>query len=67
MKAIPMVIDSDPVEVLHECDHFIAVNKPVGVPTAPTHRWKGGSVVNRLLGYLGAQKAAQVRVSLASI
>lgn len=52
MKAIPMVVDSDPVDVAYECEDFVAVNKPVGVQTAPVHRWKGGSMVNRLLGHL---------------
>lgn len=38
-KAIPLVADSDPVEVIYEDDDIIAVNKPAGVISAPKHRF----------------------------
>jgi 23S rRNA pseudouridine1911/1915/1917 synthase len=49
------VVDHDPLDIAAEDDHFLAVNKPVGVTTAPAHRWQGGSMVNRVLGYLGRE------------
>ena len=38
-KAIPLVADADPVEVIYEDDDMIAVNKPPGVISAPKHRY----------------------------
>ena len=38
-RAIPLVADSDPVEVIYEDDAIIAVNKPAGVISAPKHRF----------------------------
>ncbi|DBA69573.1 TPA: hypothetical protein ACH3X2_012653 [Trebouxia sp. C0005] len=52
-RAIPLVADLDPVEVIYEDEDIIAVNKPAGVISAPKHRYTGGSMVNRLIGYLG--------------
>eukprot|EP00193_Tetraselmis_chui_P012280 CAMPEP_0177778164 /NCGR_PEP_ID=MMETSP0491_2-20121128/15798_1 /TAXON_ID=63592 /ORGANISM="Tetraselmis chuii, Strain PLY429" /LENGTH=440 /DNA_ID=CAMNT_0019297399 /DNA_START=350 /DNA_END=1672 /DNA_ORIENTATION=+ len=53
LQAIPLVVDHDPVEVLYEDEYIIAVNKPPGVSTTPSHRFVGGTMVNRLNGYLG--------------
>jgi len=53
LQAIPLVADHDPVEVLYEDEFIIAVNKPPGVSTTPSHRFVGGTMVNRLIGYLG--------------
>lgn len=52
-RAIPLVADNDHVEVIYEDADMIAVNKPAGVISAPKHRFTGGSMVNRLIGYLG--------------
>mmetsp|Transcript_36794 Transcript_36794/g.103804 ORF Transcript_36794/g.103804 Transcript_36794/m.103804 type:complete len:455 (+) Transcript_36794:406-1770(+) len=53
MQAVPLAVDHDPVEVIYEDEHLVAVNKPPGVSTAPSHRFVGGSMVNRMIGYLG--------------
>lgn len=52
MRAVPLVADDLPVEVLYEDEDFVAVNKPPGLITAPKHRFTGGSLVNRLIHYL---------------
>jgi 23S rRNA-/tRNA-specific pseudouridylate synthase len=39
MKAIPLRHDAEPLEVLFEDDHLLALNKPPGVLTAPKHRY----------------------------
>lgn len=38
-KAMPLVGDPEPVEVIHEDDDIIAVNKPPHVISAPKHRY----------------------------
>ena len=38
-RAIPLVADLDPVEVIYEDEDIIAVNKPAGVISAPKHRY----------------------------
>ena len=38
-RAIPLVADKDPVEVIYEDADIIAVNKPAGVISAPKHRF----------------------------
>jgi 23S rRNA-/tRNA-specific pseudouridylate synthase len=59
MRTIEMPRDPAPdLKVLHECARFLAVAKPAGVPTTPAHRWKGGSMVNRLLWYGEQQRQA---------
>ncbi len=39
MKAIPLRHDTQPLDILFEDDHLIAVNKPPGLLTAPKHRY----------------------------
>lgn len=51
-REIPLVKDSDPVEVLHEDDQIIAVLKSPFMITAPKHRFQGGTLFNRVFGYL---------------
>jgi 23S rRNA-/tRNA-specific pseudouridylate synthase len=53
IKATPLPADSGPVDVLFEDEHLIAVNKPPGLRSHPIHRHVGGSVLNRLIHYLG--------------
>ena len=48
-RAIPLVADSDPVEVIYEDDDIIAVNKPAGVISAPKHRFTVSSSSSCLL------------------
>jgi 23S rRNA-/tRNA-specific pseudouridylate synthase len=58
MRTLEMPRDPDPsLVVLHECGRFLAVAKPAGVPTTPAHRWRGGSMLNRLLWH--AEKGAE--------
>ena len=52
-KAIPMPADHDPIEIIHEDDLLLCLNKPKFVITAPKHRYEGGSMVNRVLGTTG--------------
>ena len=52
-KAIPMPADHDPIEIIHEDDLLLCLNKPKFVITAPKHRFEGGSMVNRVLGNTG--------------
>ncbi|CAD7703691.1 unnamed protein product [Ostreobium quekettii] len=53
LRAIPLVVDHDPLDVVYEDEALLAVNKPPFVTTSPRHRWQGGTMVNRALGYLG--------------
>ncbi|GBF91532.1 hypothetical protein Rsub_04272 [Raphidocelis subcapitata] len=56
MRSIPLAQDKeDPVHVVYEDEHFVAVLKPPNVHSAPTHRWRGGSMVNRLLAHMGGR------------
>ncbi len=48
MRAVPLVADDVPVDVVYEDEHVVAVNKPAGVCTAPRHRFEVG-----VLGFLG--------------
>ncbi|GIL81227.1 hypothetical protein Vretifemale_10278 [Volvox reticuliferus] len=43
MAAVPLASDpaGPPLDVIFEDDHFLAVNKPVGLHTAPIHRFAG--------------------------
>ena len=40
MKSVPLVADSQPVEVIYEDEALLAVNKPPGLCTAPRHRFE---------------------------
>ncbi|BDA45557.1 Ribosomal large subunit pseudouridine synthase D [Coccomyxa sp. Obi] len=53
LRAIPLVADAEPITVIYEDDDLLAVSKPPFLVTAPKHRWQGGSLVNRVLNYLG--------------
>lgn len=52
-RSIRLVSDPQPVHVVYEDDHFLAVMKPPGLRSAPVHRFMGGSALNRMIGYLG--------------
>jgi 23S rRNA-/tRNA-specific pseudouridylate synthase len=54
-RSIKLVSDSEPLQVVHEDTHFLAVSKPPGLRSAPVHRFLGGSVVNRMIGHLGTE------------
>lgn len=55
LKRIPLVADSDPIDVVFEDDAMIVVNKVPFVITAPKHRFQGGTMVNRVIGHLGRE------------
>ncbi|CAG9466650.1 unnamed protein product [Pedinophyceae sp. YPF-701] len=55
IRAWPMKVDHDPVEVLYEDPDVIALNKPPGISSLPRHRHEGGALMNRVMGYLGAE------------
>jgi 23S rRNA pseudouridine1911/1915/1917 synthase len=65
LHSIPPVADSDEqslegLEVLFEDEALIAVNKPAGVGVTPDHRWRGGSMLNLVLGHLQRQAEGEV-------
>jgi 23S rRNA-/tRNA-specific pseudouridylate synthase len=53
IKATALPGDPEPVDIVFEDEHLIAVNKPAHLRTQPIHRHVGGSMVNRLITYLG--------------
>jgi 23S rRNA pseudouridine1911/1915/1917 synthase len=58
MRAIPLPADPEGLTpegfpLVFEDARVLAVAKPPGVRTAPIHRWRGGSMVNRALAHLG--------------
>lgn len=52
-KAIPLVVDNDPLDVIFEDANFLVVNKPAYLKMHPSHRFEGGSLLNRAIGYCG--------------
>ena len=44
-----------PLEILHEDDDVIAINKPAGMLVHPTHREKNGTLLNALSYYLNRE------------
>eukprot|EP00210_Caulerpa_lentillifera_P009252 g8819.t1 len=51
-REIPLVKDNDSIQVLYEDDQIIAVMKLPFMITAPKHRFEGGTLFNRVFGYL---------------
>ena len=51
-KAIPLVADHDPLDIVYEDEAFLVVCKPQFVKMHPVHRFEGGTLVNRVIGYL---------------
>ena len=58
-RAIPLVADLDPVEVVYEDEDIIAVNKPAGVISAPKHRY----TVSKALYQASAMHVAETCMS----
>lgn len=52
-KSIPLVADKEPLEIVFEDDRFLVVNKPSFLKMHPSHRFEGGSLLNRAIGYCG--------------
>lgn len=59
-KLVPLRADTGELEVLMEDDNLIAVSKPQGMAMNPPHRFLSGTLVNRMLGYLGGEKPPYV-------
>jgi hypothetical protein len=51
-KAIPLVADTEPLDIIFEDEAFLVVSKPQYVKMHPAHRFEGGTLVNRVIGYL---------------
>lgn len=41
LRAVPLLPDFTPLDVVYEGGGLLAVNKPPGIQTAPAHRYKG--------------------------
>jgi 23S rRNA pseudouridine1911/1915/1917 synthase len=54
MREYPMPPDPHPIDILFEDESLIFVSKPPGIITAPVHRYKIGSMLNRMIHYLGS-------------
>ena len=52
-KSIPLVADDEPLDVLYEDENFLVVNKPAFLKMHPSHRFQGGSLLNRAIGHCG--------------
>lgn len=52
-RAIPLVADKDPLDIIFEDDRFLVVNKPSFLKMHPSHRFEGGSLLNRAIGHCG--------------
>ena len=51
-KAIPLVADDAPLDVVFEDADLLVVNKPPGLRFHPTHRFEGNSLLSRCLGHV---------------
>lgn len=52
-RSIPLVADSEPLDVIYEDDVYLVVNKPSFLKMHPSHRFEGGSLLNRAIGHCG--------------
>ena len=51
-RAIPLVADPEPFDVVHEDDELLVVNKPPGLRFHPVHRFEGNSLLSRVIGHV---------------
>jgi 23S rRNA pseudouridine1911/1915/1917 synthase len=51
-----------PLNIVHEDDAIIVIDKPAGMLVHPTHRDKNGTLLNALVFYLNKEEAAERRV-----
>ena len=61
LHSIPPPPEEVPLMVLYEDATMIAVNKPAGVGVTPDHRWRPGSMLNRVVAHVGSRHASAVR------
>ena len=62
-KAIPLVADSEPLDVVFEDEELLVVNKPPGLRFHPTHRFEGNSLLSRCLGHVRRSKKKNVHTN----
>ena len=55
----PMEVEQVPLRILHEDDHLLAVDKPSGIVSHPTHAHKSGTLMNALLWHARRWPAGQ--------
>lgn len=48
-RNLDLVPDSSPIEILHEEEHYLVLNKPQGLIVHPTATLRSGTLVNRLI------------------
>ena len=51
-RAVPLVADPTPLDVIHEDDDVLVVNKPPGLRFHPTHRFEGNSLLSRAIAHV---------------
>ena len=51
-RAVPLVADPTPLDVIHEDDDVLVVNKPPGLRFHPVHRFEGNSLLSRAIGHV---------------
>ena len=54
-RAVPLVADPTPLDVIHEDDDVLVVNKPPGLRFHPVHRFEGNSLLSRAIGHVRRQ------------
>ena len=55
VRDVPLQPDPEPLDVVFEDAHVLAVAKPAGVMTYPAHRLRGNSVVSRAVHHLNLE------------
>lgn len=55
----PMEVEQAPLHILHEDDHLLAVDKPSGMVSHPTHAHTSGTLMNALLWHARRWPAGQ--------
>ncbi len=48
-----------PLDIVHEDEHLVVVNKPAGMLVHPTNRDKNGTLLNALVFYLNAERGTR--------
>lgn len=50
-RSIPLVADTEPLDVIYEDDELLVVCKPDYLKMHPAHRFQGGTLLNRAIGH----------------
>ena len=61
--AVPLVADEERLEVIHEDDAILVVNKPPGLRFHPVHRFEGNSLLSRCIGHIRRRRRRRRRAS----